>query len=75
MSDWRQHSWQVIQDAFEACMAQGTRDPDTIMKCVKAAYPFGPRKYHPYTVWLLCVREFSLKLPMMIEYWKVKKQM
>jgi hypothetical protein len=51
MSNWRDISRKVIADVH------GRLDPNVTFKDRKAAidgaYPFGPRQYHPYKMWLV----------------------
>lgn len=52
----------VIKNCLETCKANGVDDPAQIKKALSAAYPFCERKYHPYKIWLDCVRK-ALRLP------------
>lgn len=54
MTTWRQHATAVIAQVRAA-------HPDAagaaLRALLHAAYPFGERRYWPYTVWCQCVRE------------------
>jgi hypothetical protein len=74
MSTWRAKSWEVIEDAFRAALAEGEIDPCQIQTKVEQAYPFGERKYHPYKQWRKAMAEFNAKLPAMIELFSKKEK-
>ncbi len=48
---WRDAAKSAIQKALQEAEAQGL-DAEATEKHVRAAYPFGPRAYHPYKAWL-----------------------
>lgn len=56
-------AWRVAADAVLirvfAFLPEGA-DAKQIRKAVREAYPFGPRKYWPYKVWLARVRRWKL---------------
>ena len=52
-SRWRKRAREVIYGVVEEV---GTDDLDLLEKKIRAAYPFGERKYWPYKVWLSEVR-------------------
>jgi len=41
----------VIETALAAAREQNLDDEQT-RRLISSRYPFGPRKYHPYTIWL-----------------------
>ena len=49
MSNWRSASIAIIDNVISE-----NRDDDekVLRKKISAAYPFGPRKYTPYKIWL-----------------------
>jgi len=49
MSVWRDQSQEVIARVTQEV---GTGDLDMLEKAIRAAYPFGKRRYHPYKIWL-----------------------
>lgn len=49
MSKWRKRARQVIDEVIAEHFAD-TREQ--IMDAIDRAYPFGPRQYHPYKMWL-----------------------
>jgi hypothetical protein len=46
---WRERAAPVIAEVIERV---GIDDEVRLRKELRDAYPFGPRKYHPYKVWL-----------------------
>ncbi len=46
---WRNSAANVI---CECIKANPDADEATLRKIISAAYPFGPRMYHPYKIWL-----------------------
>jgi hypothetical protein len=50
VSRWRQHAAAAIREAHKE-VPEGA-DLKERMRIIDAAYPFGPRKYHPYKMWL-----------------------
>jgi hypothetical protein len=52
-STWRTHARTVIAEVIKEC---GRDDPSLKMK-LRAAYPFGERRYFPYKVWCDEVRK------------------
>lgn len=51
---WRDHSREVIN---RVTGERGTSDPDALEKAIRAAYPFGERRYYPYRVFCEEVRK------------------
>lgn len=51
MSTWRTHAEAVIRQALADAAEQGLDEAATV-RLVDSRYPFGMRKYHPYTMWL-----------------------
>jgi hypothetical protein len=49
MSTWRDHARPIIAETIAAA---GTQDSNALRKALREAYPFGPRQYHPYKIWL-----------------------
>lgn len=47
---WRAEARRVIADAYAVGLARGLIG-ETLYDHVNAAYPFGPRAYHPYKMW------------------------
>jgi hypothetical protein len=47
---WREYANKVIQD--NPNMAE-----EELKRLISKAYPFGERKYHPYKIWLDCVKK------------------
>jgi len=47
-SRWRQHAAPIIARVLEE--TKGKPDKE-IRAALRAAYPFGPRQYHPYRIW------------------------
>jgi hypothetical protein len=46
--NWRDKARPIIA----AVIAEiGTGDEKALRKALRAAYPFGPREYHPYRIW------------------------
>jgi hypothetical protein len=59
---WRDNCQPII-----ACVLAATKgQPEAEIKAaLKAAYPFGPRQYHPYKIWLDEIRrQRGLKEPL-----------
>ncbi len=56
MSKWRRGAEAVINREIRAGFAAG-QTVGEIRQRVDAAYPFGPREYHPYKLWLAVRRE------------------
>jgi hypothetical protein len=50
-SKWYKNAVGVITQALNEAKEQGLDTTGTI-KFVDSRYPFGPRKYHPYKMWL-----------------------
>ena len=50
-SFWRQQARLAITEATKDLPSDC--DPAERKQTVDAAYPFGPRKYHPYKMWLI----------------------
>lgn len=48
-SSWRAYCAPIITRVLKE--TQG-KDEKEIRKALKEAYPFGPREYHPYKIWL-----------------------
>ena len=46
---WRDRARPIIASVIEEV---GTDDIKALRKALREAYPFGPRKYWPYKVWL-----------------------
>lgn len=53
-SPWSRRSREVIEAALAGLPPDATDDDKR--KAVSAAYPFGPRKHHPYKMWCAEVR-------------------
>jgi len=51
MSTWREQAAPIIQRVIHNCRATGKTEKQ-IRKALSDAYPFGPKKYWPYKVWL-----------------------
>jgi len=60
-SQWRKAANQVIAKV----VADNPDLPEQeLRKKLSEAYPFGPRQYHPYKIWLSAVKEhFARKQP------------
>ena len=48
-SRWRRASQPIIKRVLEETRGQ---DEKAIRKALRDAYPFGPKEYHPYKIWL-----------------------
>ena len=48
-SYWREKARKVINKVMIETKGQ---DEKTVRKALSDAYPFGPRQYHPYKIWL-----------------------
>jgi hypothetical protein len=59
---WYDIAAQVIRAVQAQAADEGVTDPAEIQRRVDAAYPFGPRAYHPYKQWLKARKEL-LRLP------------
>ncbi|HQZ69551.1 MAG TPA: hypothetical protein PLY87_30910 [Planctomycetaceae bacterium] len=46
---WRKKAAPLIRAVIKQ---HGTTDLPALKKALRAAYPFLPRKYHPYKIWL-----------------------
>lgn len=46
---WRQKAAPIIAEVIQRV---GREDMKALRKALREAYPFGPRAYHPYRVWL-----------------------
>jgi hypothetical protein len=46
---WRAKARPIIKQVLKETEGQGEKE---IRKALREAYPFGPRQYHPYKVWL-----------------------
>ena len=46
-SHWRNACAPII-----AKVLASVQDPKELRKALRAAYPFGPRRHHPYKIWL-----------------------
>lgn len=52
-STWRQKAAPIIAKVIE----QHRGEPESqVRKALREAYPFGPRRYHPYKMWLKEIR-------------------
>ena len=49
LSQWRRKAAPIIKDVLAAMAG---RPEHEIRAALRAAYPFGPRKHHPYKIWL-----------------------
>ena len=49
LSHWRRKATPIIA---EVLAAMAGRPEHEIRAALRAAYPFGPRKHHPYKIWL-----------------------
>jgi hypothetical protein len=47
-SRWRDYASKIISEVLAKYPEEGPEQ----RKALREAYPFGPRKYHPYKVWL-----------------------
>lgn len=56
MSFWREQARLAIEEAHKA-LAEDCSFADR-KKAIAAAYPFGPREYHPYKIWLSEQRKY-----------------
>jgi hypothetical protein len=45
---WRDKAKPIISNVIAKV---GTSDMKALRKALLAAYPFGPRQYHPYKIW------------------------
>lgn len=59
---WRERAEQHIDALLKECWEQGLQG-EAIVQYVDSHYPFGPRDYHPYQVWLRVRREKLAGLP------------
>jgi len=58
-SKWRAYSNKVIGDVVSSAMMEDPNmDEKELRKRISAAYPFGERAYHPYKIWLSCVKHW-----------------
>lgn len=48
MSTWRDHARPIVARVLAATQGMDER---TIRRALRAAYPFGERRYHPYKIW------------------------
>lgn len=48
-SSWRRTARTVISKVIREV---GRYDLKTLKRAISAAYPFGPKRYHPYKIWL-----------------------
>ena len=60
MTTWREWAWRVIA---EVKRQHPTATRTELRALLRAAYPFGARRMHPYRVWLECVAEAVGKKP------------
>ncbi len=51
MSPWRTEAAKVVQAAIATGEARGLTGP-ALLRHIREAYPFGPRRNHPYKIWL-----------------------
>jgi len=51
--DWKGKAWAAIDTIMKANPDAGVEELRVLLR---DAYPFGERKYHPYRVWLRCVK-------------------
>lgn len=58
MSAWRRVSERVIRQALAEAKDAGL-DAAATDKLISSRYPFGERRYHPYTMWLKVKRELT----------------
>ena len=49
LSHWRRKAAPIIT---EVLAAMAGRPEHEVRAALRAAYPFGPRKHHPYKIWL-----------------------
>lgn len=47
---WSARSWRVIEDVHDSLPETATYEERR--KALFDAYPFGPREFHPYKMWL-----------------------
>lgn len=50
-SYWRQKARPIVADILRQAKAEGWTEKD-VRRALREAYPFGPREYHPYKIWL-----------------------
>ena len=65
MKSWRDRAYEVAYRAYLEGKAQGLEGAQ-LKKHIGKAYPFGPRQYHPYKVWLDVVKRIlnpQLRIP------------
>ena len=60
-SYWRTRANAVIGPLLLQAMAEGWSEK-RLSEALNYAYPFGPKRYHPYQVWLSCRKEALQKL-------------
>jgi len=60
MSKWRDRSAPIIADVIRRV---GREDMRALRCALREAYPFGKRRYHPYSVWCSEVRRQLRTLP------------
>lgn len=58
-SEWRTEAQQVIQSVLER-IPPDSSEAD-VRSSISRAYPFGPRKQHPYKIWCEEVRRAMAK--------------
>jgi len=56
VTNWLEHAWQAIEDAHKEIPDDATLEQRR--KAIKAAYPFGERKYFPYKAWLKVQKKY-----------------
>lgn len=49
MGTWRERAAPIIAQVLSETKGA---DEKTVKQALKDAYPFGPRQYHPYKIWL-----------------------
>ena len=56
VSPWRRESMETIKRVLSGLPPDATDTQKR--KAISDAYPFGPRQYHPYKIWLSEVRKY-----------------
>lgn len=56
---WREAARRTIQRVANEAMRENPAPTDAeLRKRISDAYPFGPRQYHPYKIWLSEVKKY-----------------
>lgn len=59
-SRWRKHAREAIAAQHAQCKADGC-DGFATLRHIRGAYPFGPKEYYPYKIWLDELRRWSIE--------------